>query len=352
MMTRERIVMFAGYGAFFWACFIMSAYWSFPYERLAAYLTDKVAESGSGYTLDIGAISPYWLTGVELEDVQVRKSAAATPAPAAAPAAGANGTPAKDKPIVDGAVKIRSATARMGLFALLFGNKSVNFDAELEAGELDGSFSDNGEEKHVVATLENINLEKLGLLEALVTLPLKGTLNGEIDLTLAPQPTKTNGKIKLGFARLTAGDGKAKLKLGSMGGLTIDPVAVGDLAIEVDVKDGVGVVRKLSSTGPDLKLDGSGDIRFAQPLSRSRLGLTLGLKLTDTYKNKSPRTKVMFSLLDGASSPQVAAAKTPDGGFQVRLGGSLTNPRVLPTGQRGAATPGAAPVAAPGDDED
>ena len=283
--------------------------------------------------------------------MQVRKTAAATPAPAAAPGGGA--APAKDKPIVDGAVKIQSATARMGRFALLLGNTSVNFDAELEAGELEGSFSDNGDEKHVAATLENINLEKLGLLEALVTLPLKGMLNGEFDLTLAPQPTKTNGKIKLGFSKLTAGDGKAKLKLGSMGVLTIDPVAVGDLAIEVDVKDGVGVVRKLNSTGPDLKLEGNGDIRFAQPLSRSRLGLTLGLKLTETYKNKSSRTKVMFSLLDGATSPQVAAAKTPDGGFQVRLGGTLTNPRVLPTGgARGGAAGGAAPVAAPGDDDD
>ena len=59
MMTRERILMFGGYSAFFCVCFILSAYWSFPYERLAAYLTDKVAESGSGYTLEIGSISPY-----------------------------------------------------------------------------------------------------------------------------------------------------------------------------------------------------------------------------------------------------------------------------------------------------
>jgi type II secretion system protein N len=346
-MTRERVLMFVGYGAFFWACFFLSAYWTFPYERLAAYLTDRVAESGSGYTLEIGSISPYWLTGVEFEDVQVRRAAAATPAPSA------SGAPAKDKPLVEGAVKVQSATARVGLFSLLFGNTSVDFGAELEAGELEGSFADNGEEKHVEATLENINLEKLGLLEALVTLPLKGMLNGEFDLTLAAQPTKTNGKIKLGLAKLTAGDGKAKLKLGSMGGLTIDPVAIGDVAIEVDVKEGVGIVRKLSSTGPDLKLDGSGDIRFAQPLSRSRLGLTLGLKLTDTYKNKSSRTKVMFSLLDGATSPQVAAAKTPDGGFQVRLGGTLTNPRVLPTGQRAAGgAPSASPAVSPGDDED
>jgi type II secretion system protein N len=349
MMSREKIITLVGYGVFFWLCFFLFAFWTFPYERLAVYLSDRVAASGSGYTLEIGSISPYWFTGVEMDDVKVRKIDPLAPPPSP-------GAPAtKDKPIVDQAVHVSYAHARAGFFSLLFGSPSIDFGAELQAGELEGSYEEDSDGKHVVAKLEKIDLAKLGLLEALVTLPLKGILSGDFDLTLATQPTKTSGKIKLSIENLNAGDGKAKLKLGSMGGLTIDPITVGDVNIDVDVKEGVGVVRKLSSTGPDLKLDGSGDIRFAQPLSRSRLGLTLGLKLTETYKNKTPRTKVMFSLLDGATSPQVAAAKTPDGGFQVRLGGTLTSPRVLPAGQRPAGAGGAAgstPISAPGDDDD
>ncbi|MET0340732.1 MAG: type II secretion system protein GspN [Polyangiales bacterium] len=347
-MNRERLLYLGGYTAFFLVFFFLFAYWTFPYQRLAGYLSDKVAESSSGYTLEIGSISPYWLTGVELEDVKVRKTAAealATPPPSAG---------GKDKPIVDQAVRVRSATARLGLFSLLFGNKALSFDAELEAGDIEGTFDDDGDTKHVVAKLEKVDLGKLGLLEALIPLPLKGVLTGDFDLTLSAQPSKTSGTVKLGIAKLVAGDGKAKLKLGSMGGLTIDPVAVGDVTLLMDVKEGVGMVKKLSSTGPDLTLDGGGEVRFAQPLSRSRLGLALKLKLNESYRDKSPRTKVMFSLLDGASSPQVAAAKTPDGAFQVRLSGPLTSPRVLPGGAgatKGPA-PGALPAGAPGDDDE
>jgi type II secretion system protein N len=258
----------------------------------------------------------------------------------------------KDK-LIDNSVNVRSATARLGLFSLLFGNTSLNFAAALEAGDLDGTFDDDGETKHVVGTLQKIDLGKLGLLESIIPLPLKGMLTGEFDLTLAAQPSKTNGKVKLTVTKLLAGDGKAKLKLGSMGGLTIDPVAVGDVTLELDVKDGLGTVKKLSSTGPDLTLEGGGDVRFAQPLGRSRLGLTLRLKLNESYRDKSPRTKVMFSLLDGASSPQLAAAKTPDGAFQVRLTGPLTSPRVLPGGQTKGPSPGL-PAATPvgGDDDE
>ena len=347
-MNRERILTALGYGAFFWLFFFLFAYWMFPYQRLAAYLSDKVSESGTGYTLEIGAIAPYWLTGVELEDVKVRKSAAealTTPPPSAG----------KEKAtLVDQSIKVRTAHARLGLFSLLFGNTALSFAAELEAGELEGTYDDNGDEKHVVAKIEKVELAKLGLLESLVSLPLKGMLTGNFDLTLAPQASKTAGKIDLTVQKLTAGDGKAKLKLGSMGGLTIDPIAVGDVNLGLDVKAGVGSVRKLSSSGPDLTIDGSGDVRFAQPLGRTRLGLLLRLKLNESYRDKTPRTKVMFSLLDGASSPQVAAAKTPDGAFQVRLGGTLAAPRVLPAGQNKPGAAGKLPVAGPagGDDDE
>ena len=346
-MNRERILTALGYGAFFWFFFFLFAYWMFPYQRLAAFLSDKVSESGSGYTLEIGGIAPYWLTGVELEDVKVRKAAAEV---LAAPPPGTG----KDKAtLVDQSIKVRTAHARMGLLSLLFGDTALSFAAELEAGELEGTYDDDGDEKHVVARLEKVDLAKLGLLESLVSLPLTGMLTGDFNLTLAPQAAKTSGKINLTVQKLTAGDGKAKLKLGSMGGLTIDPIAVGDVNLDLDVKAGVGSVRKLSSSGPDLTLDGSGDVRFAQPLGRTRLALLLRLKLNESYRDKTSRTKVMFSLLEGASSPQLAAAKTPDGAFQVRLGGTLTAPRVLPAGKNKPGAAGGLPAAAPvGSDDD
>ncbi|MDB4977517.1 MAG: ral secretion pathway protein [Myxococcaceae bacterium] len=346
-MTRERILSLLGYNAFFWLVFWLCAYWTFPYERLAAYITDKIAESGSGYTMEIGALSPYWLTGVELEQVKIQKSAAT---------ALAEPPDAKGKAAPSPAIRIETAHARLGLFSLLFGGKSLGFDAELGDGEIDGSYKEDGDETKIVARLSKVDLAKLGLLESFVSLPMKGTLTGDFDLTLGKQPTKTNGTVKLGISALTIGDGKAKVKLGTMGGLTIDPINAGEVTIELAVKEGTGTVKRLTTSGPDLKLDGSGDIRFAQPLSRSRLGILLRLKLTDTYKNKTPRTKTMFALLEGTGSPQVAAAKTSEGAYQLRLSGTFAALRALPAGQQSMGAAGAANLApaaaAVGDDDE
>jgi type II secretion system protein N len=352
-MTRAKWLMLAGYNTFFWAAFWLFCYWTFPYDRLASFLSDKVAESGAGYTLDIGNLSPHWLTGVTLNDVTVRKAQAADAAPVPPPAA-----PEKGKPPSDGSLKIKEAHARVGLFSLLFGGKSLSFDAALEQGEIEGSYEEDGEQKHLDATLSKIDIGKLGLLESVISLPAKGTFEGDFDLTLGKDPTKSNGTVKITFKDMVLGDGVAKLKVGSMGGLTIDPVNLGDVVMSLDVKDGVGQVKELRSTGSDVKLEGSGDVRFAEPLSRSRLDILMRIKFTDAYKNKSSRTKAMFSLLDSNNGPQLRAAKTPDGALAYRLTGALASVRAVPAGRAKAkggpaAVPGpAAPPPAPGDDDE
>ena len=338
-MTREKWLPIAGYTSLFFAAFFLFCYWTFPYERVAAYLVDQVAKSGRGYTLEIGGLSPYWLSGVELSNVTLRK--AETELTAAAPMG-------KDKPATPSGIKIRDVRARLGIFALLFGKKSVNFDADFDEGEIEGTVSDDGETKHVQATLEKVDLAKLGALESLLSLPVKGSLNGDIDLTLGKDPKNTVGAVNLTLRGLTVGDGKAKLKVGSMGGLTVDPIEAGNVQIELDVKDGLGTMKRMSADGKDLELKGSGDVRFAEPVGRSRVSVLLAVKFTDSYRNKSSRTKAMFSLLD-SGMPEVNAAKTPEGALQFRLVGTLSSIRALPQGSAtlGGAAAGRAPPAAP-----
>jgi type II secretion system protein N len=348
---HQQLVTLFAYSTLFWVAFWLFCYWTFPYERVAAYLVDRVAQSGKGYALEIGELSPYWLTGVHLSNVKLTKLG---PEAAGAPLAPKGGPADKDKAASAGGFQIRDARARLGLVALLTGSKTVNFDAELEAGEIEGSFAGDDESQHVEATLDDIDLEKSGALESLISLPAKGTLSGDIDLTLGKDPKQTEGAITLKLAGLIIGDGKAKLKVGSMGGLTVDPIEIGNLVIDVEVKSGVGVIKKVSSDGKDLELSGSGDVRFAEPVGRTRLSVLLKAKFTDNYRNKSPRTRAMFSLLD-SGMPEANAAKTPDGALQFRLAGTLSSPRFLPAGG-GAAAPGrrgsiAAPAPIPNDDE-
>ena len=350
-MNREKALLLGGYSAFFVLCFLVFAYWTFPYDRLAAYLSDKVAASGMGYTIEVGELSPYWFTGVELEDVKLRKQGAEEPAPAA-----------PGKPPVDNAFHIKEARVRMGIFALLLGNRAVNFDAELEQGEIEGSYAESGEEKHLDATLSQVDIGKLGLLESVISLPVKGTVEGDFDLTLGKEPTKSSGTAKLRIQGLTIGDGTAKLKVGNMGGLTIDPVEAGTVTVEFDVKEGLGTVKKLSNDGKDISLEGSGEVHLSDPLSRSRMDVTLRLMINDAYRNKTSRTKTLMSLLDGVSVSQVRAAKTPDGAFQYRLAGTVSALRAVPAGRSRGAAPGSPsrarnPVGSPsfppsGDDEE
>jgi hypothetical protein len=140
-----------------------------------------------------------------------------------------------------------------------------------------------------------------------------------------------------------------------MGGLTLDPLEAGTLKLELDVKQGVGTIKRMSTDGKDLVMKGSGDIRFAEPVMSTRVSVLLNVRFTDNYRNKSPRTQAMFSLLDNASSPQVMAAKTPDGALQYRLAGTLGLLRPVPEGGSATGAPRPAPMPrapVPSDDEE
>jgi type II secretion system protein N len=321
-MDRTKLLWLAGYGAFFWLAFLIFAYWTFPYDRIAAYVSDKVAASGTGYTLQIGDLDPYWFTGVSLQDVVLRKN---EPEPAASGApAEAAGAPR--------AFKISRATARLGILGLLVGDRAVNFGADLAKGEIEGQYTENSEVRHIDAELSEIDLGEMALLESFIPLPVSGALTGKVDLRLAKVPTETEGNVALEFQKLMVGDGKAKLKLGMMGGLTVDPIEMGTVSMELDVKNGVGTIKKLSADGKDVELQGKGDVRFGNPISRSRLSLLIRLKFTEHYKKKSPRTEAMFTLLDSSGISQVKAAKTSDGAFQFRLTGTLAGLHAVPQG--------------------
>lgn len=344
--NRAEWLPYLAYNTLFWLSFWLFCYWTFPYERVASQLVDQVAASGKGFTLEIGELSPYWLSGVELSNVVLRKSSGEPP-PMPAPG---DKTPAPDR-----ALRIPELRARVGLFGLIFGNRNVNFDAELPSGAISGSYQGSSSQHNVSAKLDQVDMGKLGVLEALVQIPMQGTLNGDIDVSIAQDPKLSQGSVKLSLDKLVVGDGKAKVRMGALGGLTLDPLEAGDLKIELDIKDGVALLNRLSSDGKDLKLKGSGDVRLGTPLSSSRVSVLVNVKFTDAYRNKSPRTQAMFGLLDNTGAPQITAAKTPDGALQYRLTGTLLAPRPIPEGTAGARAPRAAaprpPTPPPSDDE-
>jgi type II secretion system protein N len=305
---RQNLLAISGYASFFWFAFSISAYLTFPYDRLRDFLTQKVA---NGYTLEIGELSPSWVTGVVLDDVSLTRDA----------------TDPEAKPAT---LHFDTLTLRVSPLSMLGGmeNVSGSLTAEIGAGELSASASNTEGARHVEAELTGVDLERLGL-GAWWGLPLRGTATGTIDVTLDPEPSKTEGEVALEIEGVRIGDGKTKVKPpGMMAGLTLSPVNAGTLDTKVVIDKGVATLEKLTTDGPDLKAKGTGSITLAKPIGRSRVDMMLDFQLTDAWKNKDDKNKTLLELL--SSQGEWRRATDADGTMHLQLSGAVSSLRAAP----------------------
>ena len=323
---RKLALMIAGYVLFFGTCFVLSAYYAFPYERVRDLLVRRVASQPAlpgqqPAKLSIAELGPHWLSGIALEGVEYERKPIATGDPAVK-------------------LTIDELTARLALLSLWPDDElTVTFGAAVGDGTMDGEYVIAGEEpRSLKAELDELDLGRFGV-GSFLGIPVKGKATGTIELGPIDTPTTMQGSIELKIDGLKLGDGKAKLKLpGMAGGLTLETVNAGDLEMKVTIRDGVATVEKLESKGKDVQLTGSGSVRMSKELGQSRSDLALGVKVEDGYKNKSDRTKAMFDLM--SASPLLARALTPDGTIRFRLTGPISAMRAAPGAGAGGAAVG------------
>lgn len=301
--------------------FALFAYWTFPYERVRDYLVQEVerprgangTRTPSGYQLEIASLSPSFFTGVELEGVRFA-------------------TTSSDAAARTTEVHIERLFARISLLALLGGTVEIAFEAEAGGGSIEGVLAQGDEESRVEADIDSLDLGRMQVLSGLVGLPVTGVATGKIALTVPADATKSTGEVALTIARVTVGDGRAKLKLGAMAGegLTIERLDAGTIELAAKVEAGKLRISKLRSNGADLELEGSGAVDLASSLGASTASLMLRIEISDAYRNRNDRTRGLFSLLE--LSPQVRPFRSPDGAIQLRLSGPLRALRPSPAG--------------------
>jgi type II secretion system protein N len=311
-LMRDRLLLGLLYGTFFVVVFIFSAYWTFPYDRARSFVASALSAKEAGgttRTVEIGELEPAGLGGVRVGDLAITQIAATQ----------------DQAPIT---LKLSEATAKLALFPLLFGDKNLTVNAVAGTGTLDAKYEESSDSQRVEAELNALDVSELGL-GSWIGLPLKGKASGHIEMNVPTDVTKATGSIKLEIRGLKIGDGKAKIKPPGMpGGLTLDEVEAGKLELAIEVRDGIAKLTRLSTDGKDLKLTGSGNVRLADPLKRSRPDISLELTFTDAYKSKSDRTKAMFDLLQ--LRPEWQRATTPDGTMHVHVGGTFLALRAGP----------------------
>lgn len=320
---RQTILLGLGYTAFFILCFVLAAYYTFPYERLRDIITQRLTTdsadgSGPKTTVHIDELSPHWLTGIALEGVKVERT-----------------EPGASEPTL---IEVDEVTLNVAPIALMLGTVEVSYSAEAGDGSIEGTYESDkeGKARHVVAELDALDLGKLGA-GSFLGVPLSGIATGTVDIDLPEVATASAGLIDLKIEQLALGDGKNKVKIpGMAGGLTLDKLDAGTLELKIALKEGVAAIEKLEAKGKDLELDGSGSVELAYPLSRSRAAVTLGFKVSDGYKNRSDRTKMAFELLSG--NPVMKRATGSDGMTRLQLSGVLTALRPRPAAPTAAAS--------------
>jgi type II secretion system protein N len=293
-----QILKWTGYPLFFFVCFVFFAYRTFPYERLADRLVQEA--QARGYEVEIVGLTNSGLTGLTFENLRVVLPPES------------EGSPPLD-------IIFDELTVSTSLFSLISSSKSYSFDAELGGGGADGDLVLGKDNMEFDAEIDDIDLEALAILRRFTKIPLAGTLNGEIELTIPSEVAESSGNVEITIEGLHVGDGKSKLDIPGWGGLTLDKADVGNLELVVVIEDGSAKIERATSHGKDLELDVLGKVRLLRPLGRSELNLMLRAKIQDAYTKRSAKVATMLEL----ASSGIKAAQTADGAIQYVVAGSL-----------------------------
>lgn len=319
-LLSGRVARWSAYTAYFFGCFLLACYLTFPYGRVRDWLQEQAAKrSGGASELQIGQLEPSWITGVQLTDVRYIQT---TPGDT-------------DGPNV---IEFDELSVRASALAAITGDLAVSFSGEGGGGSVegeftgtDGVFSGKFEDMTLNAEFSGLDVAAVGL-TTVAGLPLNGALTGVIDISIPKDIKAISGTVKLAIHGLTLGDGKSKLKIpGMRQGFTLEQINAGKLEIDAVVSDGVIDIKKIQSKGKDLSLSASGTVRLASKFKRSRLDLTIEAAFSDAYKNRDDKTKALFELMN--FQRKVKQAMTPEGALRYKIGGTVGVPRATPAGK-------------------
>ncbi len=332
----KRAVGFAVYPLFYLVLLLGFARLTFPYERLKERLTNEFnAQQGPrGMRLRIDALEGYWLSGVVAKGVRL------TMAPKAQPSTATSGEETRPP----ATMVVDTARLSVSLLGLLFGSTDLGFALEIGSGKIEGSALSSSSEQAFEVSIDSVPLSQLPMLVDLVGLPLKGMLNGELELVLPERSAqKGEGRIALVLTGVAAGDGKAKI----LNTIALPELKVGNFNLKATVTEGKVKVDALSAKGSDFEMAGDGLIRLRESLTTSSLDLGVHFKFLDAYKGKSDITRGLFGT-PGSTVPglfemndKVRRSKREDGFYGWRVMGTLQRPLFEPSSSmvaRSAAT--------------
>ena len=286
----------AGYVAFFVVFFILSIYWTFPFD-LAKDRVLREASRQSKMDITARSLSPSWFTGAVLKGVKIRR------------------------PGVEEPIDLTQVHARAHVLPLLSGGQGFTVDLPIAKGEAYANVVQSDEGMDLVAELTSIELALVPGLADATGLPLAGQIDADIDLFNGKDPKNSEGVIKL------RGSGLEVLKGGKLSNFPVPEIAIGDFDWTIPVAKGKAQLEKLELKGDALELKIDGSIMLAKQLDRSTLDLKIAFKPTPAFLNKEP--------LLGALLNNIKRTQDSQGFYNYTAKGFIKQPDMRPAPVRG-----------------
>lgn len=326
---QKKILKYVGFPLFYLVCLVIFVRLTFPYDTLRNRLVAEYNRSQPEKFLELDRLSGSGLFGVEAEGVRLLEVITTAEAAESGP----------PKMLV-----VESATVGVAALAYLFGSISVDFDAEVGGGTIEGSFHQSTADARIQVLGQEVDISGLTMLSAGIGLPLGGELGGKVELFLPERlMTKAEGTFQLAIVNFTAGDGKAKIR----NTIALPKLNAGTLVLNAEATDGRLEIKEFSANGPDFQLDADGRVRLREPFDKSSVSVDATFKFKDAYTSKNDLTKSLFGSSDSKvpalfdMDPTVRRAKQPDGSYSWHVSGLLSKPSFGPARKRSAGEPAA-----------
>ena len=206
-------------------------------------------------------------------------------------------------------LRVDQLRGRLAVLPLLFGDRQVNFDAELLSGDLDGSFSESGTRRRVAFDARELDLSTLPIGGKTWSVDAGGALQLTADLDLdSENPRESTGEIHLQVDQFAIRSAKAM-------GIELTPVVFSEAVLDVNVANGKAEIVKGVLDGDILDATFSGNIAMSKrEWSKWRMRVEVKLELDDTLDQ--------FAKF----SPDLKDARDDEGVYHLTCMGLLTRP--------------------------
>ncbi len=268
----------------------------FPYESVKLRVAGEMEKAlGGGYSIQIGRLTPFPMTGVILKDVEVRERGVADAKP----------------------VKISKAKLKFSLLPLLSGAFSVNMDLQMGSGSLKGNFFWKKINMGMNGKFQNFDLAIANLFTKKIGVELAGLMNGQVQMDINEQdPLRNEGHILLEIPNLKMGEMSFGGGVFQLPALELAQPASPVSTIDISVVHGTFDIKQFELVGGDVSLKADGKIYGARKMDNYRFNLKGVLNLKPEVISKIP----ILSTLE--------KQKSPDGSYPLTITGRLTSPSI------------------------